>query len=411
MASFLTPARAAEPWMLVEKTTFDYATSVNRAQGLTTDGSSLYFSGEGMLEITDMDYNSILLDTDAIDASLANVSSLSYKGLNHIGDIYYSDGLLYIPLDSSDADPVTGEKYNTPVIAIYNASDLSYTGSAYALDTPDGTSDIASWVVVDSAAGVGYTMAYHDATRIIVYNLSDWSFKGYIDLSATIDNAQGAVIIGNRMYFSTDSDGKNVYRANLTTGEVETLFNLEVDGTQEVEGISAVMTDDGWSLYVQNLEYSVMGEVLYRYLRPYGNALSGEIHPGMMGALMMDSTIARDAAIDRLQSAFDGLGAKPVPTVAYDAKGIHATAADDAGPVFWGKAVGATGKAGEKGYAAAMDHTTAGMMIGADVPIGPWRIGALAGQTHSNFNVSRRSSKASSETRYWDCMVGRNGAD
>ncbi len=49
-------------------------------------------------------------------------------------------------------------------------------------------------------------MAYDNSTEIAVYNLSDGSFKQYIPLSRTIDQAQGGKILDGWMYFSTESD-------------------------------------------------------------------------------------------------------------------------------------------------------------------------------------------------------------
>ncbi len=44
------------------------------------------------------------------------------------------------------------------------------------------------------------------------------------------------------MYFSCDDTAKNILRANLTTGEVQVLFTLEVPYPQEVEGLSFLET-------------------------------------------------------------------------------------------------------------------------------------------------------------------------
>ncbi|MBN9058047.1 MAG: hypothetical protein J0H21_02450, partial [Rhizobiales bacterium] len=291
------PALAVEPWIMVERNFFLDADPA-RGQGVTSDGTYWYFSGTHSLEIADSNFNTVSINSDAIAASLKIPSEFSDAGLNHIGDIDYANGLLYISLDSSNRDPVTNLKYNNPVFAIYDATTLEYTGQAYVLNPPGGTVDIASWVAVDAKAGLAYGMAYDNATQIAVYNLSDFSFKEYIPLSQVVDQAQGGKILDGWMYFSSDDAEKTLSRANLKTGEVEVLGYLKLDAEQEVEGLSFKWTKDGWSLNVLDREESSPGNgeegvAFYKYLRPYGNALSGEIHADIKGGLVEDSRYVR----------------------------------------------------------------------------------------------------------------------
>ncbi|MGX7871770.1 autotransporter outer membrane beta-barrel domain-containing protein [Mesorhizobium sp. ORM6] len=402
LAMTSVPAFAVEPWIMVEKTTFTGTAIASKQQGVTTDGTNWYFSGTNILERTDKSYNPSLTVSPAIPDGLKLPSQYSDIGLNHIGDIDYANGLLYISLDSSQRDPVTGGKYENPVFAVYRASDLSFTGQAFSLNPPHGIHDIASWVAVDAKNGLGYGMAYENATEIAVYNLSDWSFKEYIPLTQTIDQAQGGKLLNGWMYFSTDNDNKIIYRANLKTGEVENLGNLKIDGEQEVEGLSFNQTKDGWSMYILNreaLEGNPSEEAVgfYRYLRPYGNALSGEIHADINGALVEDSRFARDAANRRLQSAFDAVSAPVLTTASIDAGGVHAGPANADGIVIWSEALAMTGKADGFGDAAAFDRNTAGFIGGADAPVGNWRLGVLGGYSHSSFDVTDRASSGSSD--------------
>lgn len=135
----------------------------------------------------------------------------------------------------------------------------------------------------------------------------------------------------------------------------------------------------------------------YRYLRPYGNALSGEIHADINGALVEDSRFARDAANRRLQSAFDAVSAPVLTTASIDAGGIHAGSANADGIVIWSEALAMTGKADGVGDAAAFGRNTAGFVGGADMPVGDWRLGVLGGYSHSSFDVSDRASSGSSD--------------
>jgi hypothetical protein len=256
------PAAASAPgvetWQLIGKDVFTGDAEGPRSQGVTTDGTHWYFSSSNGLEITDMQYNTILQISPAIPPELASPSPLSSKGLNHIGDMDYANGKLYIALDSSTPDPGSPDEYqfeyDTPVFAQYTAADLTFNGQAAALSPPNREHDIASWVAVDARHGLAYGMAYVNATQIAVYNLPDFTFNKYIPISQPINEAQGGKIHDGWMYFSCDDAGKSIPRASLTTGEVQVLFNLTVPYPQEVEGLSFLETPDGLTLNILNRE-------------------------------------------------------------------------------------------------------------------------------------------------------------
>ena len=89
------------------------------------------------------------------------------------------------------------------------------------------TQDVASWVAVDAEAGLGYGMAYDNATEMAVYNLADWSFKKYIPLSKPVDQAQGCKIHEHAAYCASDDDTKTIRRIDLRTGRVDDLFSIK----------------------------------------------------------------------------------------------------------------------------------------------------------------------------------------
>ncbi len=246
-------AQATQVWTLSSVDHF-YGADPTRAQGVTTDGTYWYFSGTNGLEIARLDGTSVKIARPAIASDLANPSALAYKGLNHIGDIDYANGKLYISLDSSDRDPVTGGRYNTPVFAVYDAATLAWTGKAYTLSPPHGTEDIASWVAVDAAAGLAYGMAYNWATEMAVYDLDTFTFKYYIQLQRAVDAAQGCKIYDGWAYCSSNDEFNTTRRINLTDGTVEDLFSFLNPFDQETEGLSLLQTANGLTLNVLNRE-------------------------------------------------------------------------------------------------------------------------------------------------------------
>lgn len=380
LTGLAAPAMAEEPWIMVERSFFLGADPA-RGQGVTTDGTNWYFSGTKSLEIANDAYDTILIDTNAILSQVGLANGYTDVTLNHIGDIDYANGKLYISLDSTQRDPITGDKYSNPVFAVYDAETLTWTGEAYTVNPPHGIRDIASWVAVDAEAGLAYGMAYDNATELAVYNLADFSFKEYIPLSQTVDQAQGGKLLNGWMYFATDNDEKLLMRANLLTGEVETIGNLKIDGEQEVEGLSIRWTKDGWSMNVLNREESIPGSGeegvgFYKYLRPTGNTLSGEIHADTGGALLSDSRFLRQATLRRMRNA-------DAPTD---------------GAAFWGEALAATSNADAVGDAAGFERSSAGFIGGVEGSVGDWLVGLTASYGRSNFSVADRASTGSADT-------------
>jgi len=380
LTGLAAPAMAEEPWIMVERSFFLGADPA-RGQGVTTDGTNWYFSGTKSLEIANDGYDTILIDTNAILSQVGLANGYTDVTLNHIGDIDYANGKLYISLDSTQRDPITGDKYSNPVFAVYDAETLTWTGEAYTVNPPHGIRDIASWVAVDAEAGLAYGIAYDNATELAVYNLADFSFKEYIPLSQTVDQAQGGKLLNGWMYFATDNDEKLLMRANLLTGEVETIGNLKIDGEQEVEGLSIRWTKDGWSMNVLNREESTPGSGeegvgFYKYLRPTGNTLSGEIHADIGGALLTDSRFLRDATLRRMRN----------------------TDAPTDGAAFWGEALAATSSTDAVGDAAGFERSSAGFIGGVEGSVGDWLVGLTASYGRSNFSVADRASTGSADT-------------
>ena len=285
--SLAGPAHA-ETWQRIGVDSFQGDAAAYKSQGLVSDGKQWFFSSTNGLERANFDYSRIQARMPAIDPVLAAPSVWADRGLNHIGDIDVADGILYIPLDTSKRD-AAGGRYNTPVVALYRADDLSYTGQSFALRPPSGVQDIASWVAVDAAQGIGYSMAYDNATQLIAYKLSDWSFDHYVTLSQTLDQVQGAKLRGDWLYMASDAASKSIYRTNVKSGAVEELFQIKTPFEQEIEGIAFLETAQGLTLNVLNIENPAAGVEyinLYHYaLAPVPEPTSAALLLGGLGLL------------------------------------------------------------------------------------------------------------------------------
>jgi Ca2+-binding RTX toxin-like protein len=183
------------------------------------------------------------VDLTTFDIITGIPQALADLGFDHIGDIDYYNGKLYISLDSEASD------YQNGHVAVLNASDLSYSGELYELlgDPTNQHDDVASWVAVDGENGVGYGKEWQDGNTINVYNLDDWSFQGTLEMDQSLKKIQGAKVLDGMMYMAAHNDTRSVYSLNLTTGHVEKLFQLptEDNADVEVEGIEARLNSDG----------------------------------------------------------------------------------------------------------------------------------------------------------------------
>ncbi|WP_266076981.1 autotransporter domain-containing protein [Brucella intermedia] len=154
-------------------------------------------------------------------------------------------------------------------------------------------------------------------------------------------------------------------------------------------------------------------------IRASFDALSGEVHASAKTALIEDSRFVRNAANDRIRAAFDNAGASYAPVLAYGPGDDPVlVSADHAGQVFWSQGFGSWGSTDSDGNAADLERSTGGLLIGADGIAGDWRIGLLAGYSHSSFDMKDRASSGKSDSYHlslyggtqWGNVAFRTGA-
>ncbi|GMG94315.1 outer membrane autotransporter barrel domain-containing protein [Cupriavidus sp. TKC] len=127
------------------------------------------------------------------------------------------------------------------------------------------------------------------------------------------------------------------------------------------------------------------------------DGFSGEIYASAKTALIEDSRFVRDAATGRLRAAFDGVGASAAPVMTRsDGRNVLA-APNAAGPVSWIQAFGSWGHSDSDGNAARLRRSTGGVLLGLDTSVlgDNWRVGALAGYSHTSLDADNASSGGS----------------
>ena len=139
------------------------------------------------------------------------------------------------------------------------------------------------------------------------------------------------------------------------------------------------------------------------------DGLSGEINASTVTGLIEDSRLTRDAINDRLRSAFETVGAKPLPLMGYgdDTKDITTASVASERYGAWGSAFGSWGSTDSDGNAGRLSRSTGGFVTGIDGFVtDDWRLGFLAGYSHSSFKGDDRRSSASSDNYHLGIYAG-----
>jgi len=237
---------------LVGSHTFMLEEALMRGQGITTDGTYFYFSGNFFLNKTDIKTNKTIVNN-----IFAIPPALLLKGCNHIGGISYYDGKIYAAIED-------GSAYQHPFIAIFDAKTLKYTGKYYEMPLELHDAGIP-WCIVDAPRGYLYTLEWSNGKVLNVFNLNDMSFVKTIPLSMPLDRIQGGGIYDGMLYLSMDVGTKSVYKLNPVTGEASLLFSRNVSAECESESMTVLATPDGPRFYVMDIGPKRINMVLRQY--------------------------------------------------------------------------------------------------------------------------------------------------
>ena len=211
--------------------------AAERSQGITTDGKYYYFSSKWGLTKSELDGK-----TRVKSNPLAIPKKLKDEyGLAHIGGISYSkaDNCIYAGLEDSKV-------WEYPVVAVYDADTLKFTGRYYILDKALHTRGLP-WVAVDNDRGLLITLDHSKkANELIFYDIADnMKYGGSVKLSETVRSIQGAEMYGGMLYAATNDDTQAVYKIDPKSGEVSKYFDRNLTKGSEGEGITVLETADG----------------------------------------------------------------------------------------------------------------------------------------------------------------------
>lgn len=210
--------------------------AAERSQGITTDGKYYYFSSKWGLTKSELDGKTRVKSNPlAIPKKLKD----GY-GLAHIGGISYSkaDNCIYAGLEDSKV-------WEYPVVAVYDADTLKFTGRYYILDKALHTRGLP-WVAVDNDRGLLITLDHSKkANELIFYDIADnMKYVGSVKLSETVRSIQGAEMYGGMLYAATNDDTQAVYKIDPKSGDVSKYFDRNLTKGSEGEGITVLETAD-----------------------------------------------------------------------------------------------------------------------------------------------------------------------
>lgn len=183
-----------------------------RAQGVTADGDCLIYSGKSALERVSKDNKTVLaINTKAIPDELAAL------GIKHIGGISVYNGTLYAALEDSKV-------WKHPIIALYDAETLEFTGIYYEL-SPELHTHGVPWVAVDGEKGIVYAADWNNTNGVFMYDLKTMEYLGVFSYADEVTKVQGGEVYNGKLYLGTNDITRAVYSVELATGKVEKLFD------------------------------------------------------------------------------------------------------------------------------------------------------------------------------------------
>lgn len=221
------------------------------AQGICTDGEYYYTSGAiAAVNLTGLakwttDFKRVKRVLNPLPKEITEK-----YGSNHIGGIDVYNGTLYCAVEDHG--------YDYPLVLLFDADTLEYTGKCYELDR-EMLTDGCPWCAVDRDKGLLYTSTYNHAERILCYDLNnDLAYTGEIAMSQEVHRVQGGSVYNGRLYLSRetpDSTDEEVFSLDLATGEVRLEMVRSMSNyDNEAEDLCVYPMPDGTLFHTQDYD-------------------------------------------------------------------------------------------------------------------------------------------------------------
>lgn len=373
-----------------------FANTLSGTGSFTKRGAGqLSFNGDGsgFTGVTGVDAGTLSVNGSLANSRVTVASSATLKGHGTVGSTSILPGGTIAPGNSIGTLNVNGN-YAQAAGATYQAEVNPLTRDSADRIVASGTAAIAEGAilnVVKTAPG-----NYQLGTRYNVLT-AQGGVKG--TYKVTGDTHLSAFISLHPVYAANDvflelAQSKPLVAAAKTPNQVAT--------AAAVQALPAHST----------LTTAVLNQETDDAARAAFDQISGDMHSSVKGAMIEDSRFVRGAANDRLRDAFCTVGTNAAASGTGAASGTSGCAArsDNASP--WVNVFGSWGHGASDGNAARLDRSIGGFMAGVDIPVaGDWRLGVLAGASHSSFKVDARNASAKSDDYHLGFYGGTQWGD
>lgn len=357
---------------------------------LVLNGANIYTGGttvkEGGLVIGDASHSGAFLGGTV---SVENGAHLS--GAGFIGGLYAGAGSIIAPGNSIGTLKVTGN-LEFDAGATYVA-EIDAAGKSDRIDVSGTAALGGAKVYVEKAAGT-----YMPGKRYTILSAEGGITGTFGDMSQNMPFVDlGLAYDANAVYLDIARNDVDFIATAKTSNQKSVALAVEELGADNAVYDTVVMQDSEDNA------------------RRAFNALSGEVHASTRTAIINDSSIVRNAVMDRIGAAFGGERNAASSSVATDADSAQISAARAA---IWGQALGQWSQSGADGNAARLKQSTGGFVAGYDAEVVEnWRLGALAGYSRTSFDVNDRDSSGHSDNYHlgiyggsqWDATLLKAG--
>ncbi|EKF39979.1 outer membrane autotransporter barrel domain-containing protein [Nitratireductor indicus C115] len=372
-------------------TNVTYIGPIRGSGDLVKEGSgSLRLSGwHTYTGTTDITAGKLIVDGTFAGPGLTTVrSGAALAGTGTLGSTRVETGAVHGPGNSIGTQTIAGDYTNYGTLAIEvtpAAADqvivqgaVDITGATLALTgTPLSSSDWpvlnGPYIIIDNQGAAAVNGTFDHVTNNLLF------------LDETLDYAGGD---GNDITLQLTRNDVSFADVAQTPNQTAVSSAIETLGTGNPVWLAiAGLTDEDQA-------------------RAAFDLLSGEVHASFQGALSRNGVFLRNAANDRIRSAFAVSGASVQPLAFGPEEGSTGSGSDNAGLSFWTEAYGAWADIDSDGNAAAMDQSSGGVFFGADALAGAWRVGLLGGYGQSKLDAAQVSSSAESKDYHLGLYAG-----
>jgi outer membrane autotransporter protein len=356
-----------------------FANVLNGSGSFTKSGAGrLNYTGTGTLSGPTSVTAGLLSVNGALASSAVTVASgASLGGNGTVGATTIQSGATIAPGNSIGTLHVNG--------AFVQAA-----GSTYQVEVDPGSS-AADLIQVNGAA----TLQGGAGLNVTKYVPGNYQLGTvYKVLSATNGVTGTYSLSGQTSGVSAFLALKDSYDANnayLTVIQTQSLTSVATTPNQQqvATAVTALPASDPVQTAVLNLPDTPSARAAF-------DQLAGQTATSAQGALLANGLYVRDAAFDRLRDVM----CTPSQVSAQRNCGGKQLS-------IWEQGFGGWGGISGNGNATGLNHSTAGVLIGVDVPVEEWRLGVFGGYSHSDFAVTSGGAVGESNDYHLGLYGGR----